>query len=358
VVLQFQPLEPVTLDPGKDNALQVRLQRQNYDGRITLQAEGLPDGVEAEGGEVQPGSSVGSLQLKATASAAPTECLVRLVAEANGTRTEIPFRLTVGPPLPPKIVNSVGLELALIPAGWFVMGSPNTETGRADDEEQHGSVSITRPFYLGVCEVTHQQYQTVMGKKANPNASQAGETEPDNAPLPVVSVTWTEAQKFCILLSDKPKEKEAGHVYRLPTEAEWEFACRAGTNTAFSWGTSLSSDQASFKSDEPYGGGKAEKPRGKPRPVGDFPANAWGLRDMHGNVWEWCSDWYDPDFPTRRPAKDPQGPDQGKRRALRGGSWATEGKRCRAACRWCLEPNNSQTDIGFRVVLVVGAKKR
>ena len=170
--------------------------------------------------------------------------------------------------------NSIGMKLRLIPAGEFMMGSPGTESDRSNNETQH-RVSITKPFYLGVTEVTQEQYQKVMG--TNPSQFKG----PQN---PVERVSWAEAVEFCGKLSAMPAEKTAGHVYRLPTEAEWEYACRSGTTTAYGFG-----DDASRLGD--YGWFRSNSDSGT-HPVGEKKPNAWGLYDMHGGVYEWCQDWY------------------------------------------------------------------
>src|SRR5262249_34294094 len=157
-------------------------------------------------------------------------------------------------------------------------------------------VTITRPFYLGVGPVTQGQYEKVTG--ANPSQHR---DEPDHALLPVENVSWDEADAFCRLLSNLPAERAAGRGYRLPAEAqggeaEGEYAGRAGTSPPFAFGASLPGPQANFDGNSPGG----DAPRGpylaRPTPVGSSPANAWGLFDMHGNVWEWCADWFDPDY--------------------------------------------------------------
>src|ERR1700722_15988690 len=189
------------------------------------------------------------------------------------------------------LTNSIGMKFVLIPAGKFKMGSPAEEKDRDADEQQH-EVAITRPFYLSIYTVKQAEYQQILGH--NPswyNASRGG--GPDH---PVDEITWDAAVSFCTKLSNLTDERKAGRTYRLPTEAEWEYACRAGTTTAYNVGEGLSSRQANFNGNFP--GGKAEKgPHfGKPAKVGSYAPNAWGLYDMHGNVWQWCSDWYDPDF--------------------------------------------------------------
>lgn len=259
------------------------------------------------------------------------------------------------------ITNSLGMKLALIPAGKFVMGSPTTEAERDPREVQH-EVTITRPFYLGVHTVTQDQYKKVMGK--NPSFFQGKTGGPDN---PVDQVKPNEAIDFCNKLSALPDEKKAGRVYRLPTEAEWEYACRAGTSTPFHCGSTLSSKQANFNGNHPYGGADKGPYLRHPEKVGSFPPNAWGLHDMHGNVWQWCNDFYDPDYYSKSPKEDPKGPEKGVMptgfpddffRVVRGGCWLDEGRACRSARRFRLMGHRDAAYrwVGFRVACNVAGK--
>jgi formylglycine-generating enzyme required for sulfatase activity len=257
---------------------------------------------------------------------------------------------------PKVITNSIGMKLARIPAGSFVMGSPLDEPERTDKERPH-KVTLTKPFYMGVYEVTQQEYERVMaGADGAPNRSVF--KGPRN---PVENVEWQRARKFCQRLSALPEEKKAGRTYRLPTEAEWEYACRAGTQTAFHFGNSLSSHQANFNGNYPTGAAKGPYLR-KTTEVGSYKPNAWGLYDMHGNVAEWCADWYDPKYYSDRPVTDPQGPragvvptkfdnyDQNFFVVVRGGSWVDDARACRSAYRFRAMPNTQYRLIGFRVV--------
>jgi formylglycine-generating enzyme required for sulfatase activity len=238
------------------------------------------------------------------------------------------------------ITNSIGMKLVLIPKGTFMMGSPERE-----DEPQH-QVTISKDYYLGVTEVTQGQYEKVIGK--NPSRFQKSSRfqefrvrGSDTSMYPVEDVWWKEAEEFCKKLSDLPEEKKAGRVYRLPTEAEWEYACRAGSKSAYSFGESSKSlgDYAWFY----------ENSNGQTHPVGEKKANAWGLYDMQGNVWEWCSDWYG-QYP-KGAVSDPVGPREGSFRVIRGGSYFSEAANCRSANHNRHDPSDRFHYYGFRVAL-------
>ena len=221
----------------------------------------------------------------------------------------------------PESTNSVGMTFKLIPAGTFIMG----EGGQAHE------VTLTEPFQMGVHEVTQAQYEQVMG--SNPSGFKGA----DN---PVEGVTWDDAVEFCRRLSELPAEKKAGNVYRLPTEAEWEYACRAGTTTKYSFG-----DDESELGDTAW---YAENSGGKTHPVGSKLPNAWGLYDMHGNVYEWCQDWYG-DYPSGS-VTDPSGATSSSGRVDRGGGWFDSADYCRSAYRYGILPSYRNYDLGFRVV--------
>ncbi len=270
-----------------------------------------------------------------------------------------------------EVTNSIGMALVLIHPGRFLMGSPTTESHRLADEGPAHEVAITRPFYLGVCPVTQRQYEAVMG--ANPSYFRADrDGGPDH---PVEQVTWDNANEFCTRLTQLPAERDAGRVYRLPSEAQWEYACRAGTTAAYYFGDTLSASQARFHSTHP-GGVTAEglafdyQPLEVTAAVGSYPPNAWGLRDMHGNVWEWCQDWYDARFHqtmswrTLRvvganvqrtgPVADPVNDKPTGRHSVRGGAWREPDWKCRCASRegWpaLSEGYTAYRDLGFRVL--------
>jgi formylglycine-generating enzyme required for sulfatase activity len=241
---------------------------------------------------------------------------------------------------PKTITNSIGMKLVLIPKGTFQMGSPIEEAGADDDEEQH-QVTISKDYYLGVTEVTQGQYEKVMG--TNPSYFQKRVIrKSDSSMYPVEQVSWEDAVEFCKRLSDLPEEKAASRVYRLPTEAEWEYACRAGSKTAYSFGEGSKSlgDYAWFDGNS----------NTQTHPVGEKKANAWGLYDMHGNVWEWCSDWYG-EYP-KGAVSDPVGPREGSYRVDRGGGWSYGAAYCRSADRDRFLPSGRGNYYnGFRVAL-------
>ena len=254
------------------------------------------------------------------------------------------------------ITNSIDMKLARIPAGTFVMGSPAKEPERDDKEERH-QVAITKAFYIGVYEVRQSEYDAVA--KGGRTYRQSVFKDEQN---PVENIEWIHAKGFCEQLSNLPAEKNAGRTYRLPSEAEWEYACRAGSSSAFSSGPTLSADQANFNGGYPAGGAKKGRYLRKTAKVGSYKPNAFGLYDMHGNVAEWCADWYDPEYYLDSPDEDPLGPpfgvvptkftnngDQNFFVVVRGGSWVDDGRACRSAYRFRAMPKTSYRIIGFRV---------
>jgi serine/threonine-protein kinase len=241
--------------------------------------------------------------------------------------------------------NSVGMEFVLIRPGSFDMGSPEKpqkERDRYRDEVRH-RVVLTKGFWMQTTLVTQQQWAAVLGEKNNRGTPRGND-------LPVNNVSWGDTQAFC----DGLRKKEAGRNYRLPWEAEWEYAARAGTVTPFWQGQTISTEAANFDGEQPY---LETDPKGQARdrttPVKQFPANPWGLRDMGGNLWQWCGDWYGP-YPEQE-MTDPQGPDDGKERVLRGGSYGDPAKRCRAATRNKFNPGERYPNFGFRVILPADA---
>jgi formylglycine-generating enzyme required for sulfatase activity len=249
----------------------------------------------------------------------PTSKLVKLPYEVL-----LRLPLSLQKKLNPTITNSIGMKLKLISDGTLKMG---------EGSDSH-PVTLTKPFYLGVYQVTQEEYERVIG--TNPSKFKGSRN-------PVETVSWENAVEFCRKLSSLPEEKIAGSVYRLPTEAEWEYACRAGSTTKYCFGDSDSrlGEYAWFQENS----GKQSHGVGQKRP------NALGLYDMHGNVWEWCNDWYG-EYP-RIAVTDPVGPLTGSFRVLRGGSWLRVAARCRSAVRERFVPSTRDNSFGFRVAMTV-----
>jgi serine/threonine-protein kinase len=265
--------------------------------------------------------------------------VILLISHSKPPRTVPPDPSVKTTAEPGKVItNSIGMKLTLIPAGKFLMGSPETEAGRRVDEGPVHEVTISRPFYMGIHEVTQQQYEGVMGDNpAHFKKSNGG--GPDN---PVECVNWSDAVAFCRRLSEQPAEKSAGRSYRLPTEAEWEYACRAGTQTPYSF-----SNPALFDRHAWFVGNSGAKTH----PVGQREPNPWGLYDMYGNVWEWCSDYHAPY--KEGSAVDPRGATTGTHHIFRGGAWNDAASDSRSAHRFNFGVANGQFNIGFRVVCEV-----
>jgi len=241
-------------------------------------------------------------------------------------------------------VNPAPQLLAWIPAGKFMMGSPTTELKRNVNEGPQTDVTVANGFWMSKFEVSQALYQSIMG--VNPS------WHTGNSNLPVEMVSWQNATIFCARFTASENSAgrlPAGYAYRLPTEAEWEFACRAGTVTATGFGNFLNSSQANFDGKSPYNA-EAGPNVGATQPIGSYMPNAWGLYDMHGNVWEWCQDWYDGTLISGA-AIDPKGPVDGEQKVLKGGCWNSPGMDCRSATRCGYWPNSGHFDIGFRIVL-------
>lgn len=269
--------------------------------------------------------------------------------------------------------KSTGLKLTLIHAGWFTMGGDRL--GRPSKTAQTHGVGITRPFLMGVFEVTQDQYRRVM--EAEPSGfSKAGNRRDrvegsETGRFPVEGVSWFDAVEFCNRLSALDgyppyytltgPRRETGSItaasvtiaggggYRLPTEAQWEYACRAGTQGPYHFGAENSGRDANFKAFSFYAATARFASMNRTEMVGSYPANAWGLHDMHGNVGEWCWDWFDMDYYARSPANDPPGPDRGDHRVVRGGSWLHDERNCYSFSRLWLTPDTRKDFAGFRV---------
>jgi formylglycine-generating enzyme required for sulfatase activity len=259
----------------------------------------------------------------------PTGSSVHSVADSNEAKAGDRMEL--------EIASGVKMAFRWCPPGTFLMGSPESEAGRYYDEVQH-QVTLSKGFWLGETVVTQAQWKSVMGN--NPSLFKGSDC------LPVETVSWNEAKEFL-----RKAKVPAGMVLRLPSEAEWEYACRAGTTGAIA--------------------GKLEQMAwydanagGETRIVGAKEPNGWGLRDMHGNVWEWCEDWYSVKprtggllgglfgTSTSRTMVDPVGPGKGLLRVFRGGSWSCSASVCRSAKRSAVKPDFRDNDLGFRPVLV------
>jgi formylglycine-generating enzyme required for sulfatase activity/tRNA A-37 threonylcarbamoyl transferase component Bud32 len=276
------------------------------------------------------------------------------------------------PPDPREIVNSIGMKFVRVPAGTFTMGSPAHEAERGDDEQAH-EVEITRPFHLSVYPVTVGQWRAFTKATGYKTEAERGDgatgwtgsewkqdwkynwLSPGFAQFenhPVTCVGWNDAVAFCDWLT----KTERGRTCRLPTEAEWEYSCRGGASSSpFHFGASLSSAQANFHGEYPYGWAPRGEYRQRTVPDHSFEPNGFGLYQMHGNVWEWCQDWHDENYYAASPRRDPPGPYRGTVRVYRGGGWRSSGMRCRSACRGRWVPSYRSSDLGFRVALVPSA---
>jgi len=233
--------------------------------------------------------------------------------------------------------GGVTLEMVLIPAGEFLMGSPDSDKDARGAEKPQHQVRITKPFYLGKYEIQQEQWEAVMGN--NPSTFKGAKN-------PVEQVSWDDCQEFLGKLNAKTAEQ--GSKFVLPTGAEWEYACRGRSTTRFSFGDAARSlgEYAWYKDNSEQ----------KTHPVGNKKPNAWGLYDMHGNVWEWCHDLYDGKYYSNSATDDPQGPSLGSRRVLRGGSWRIPAGICRSAGCDSGVPGYRDAGLGFRIARVPADK--
>jgi sulfatase modifying factor 1 len=248
-----------------------------------------------------------------------------------------------------------GIKLCWSPAGHFTMGSPRSEPERRPGESQV-EVTLTKGFWTGKYEVTQGEWKRIVGPLPGPFTPGGGKGDE----LPVYNVNYAEANAFCRKLTEaghKSGELPTGWEFRLPTEAQWEYACRAGTTTATAFGDKLSSKQANFLGDKPYNGAEVGPALNHATKVGSYAPNAWGIHDMHGNVVEWCRDWYharlpggtDPDLSNVPGTKNRTGD---RSRSRRGSAWTDPGWASRSAFRQRFEPDRRADHIGFRVVAV------
>jgi eukaryotic-like serine/threonine-protein kinase len=234
-----------------------------------------------------------------------------------------------------KLDEGVDLELVWIPTGTFTMGDPNHHS----DEQPIHQVNVSF-FFIGKYPITQAQYRSVMGENAGVGRG---------ADYPIEQIGWHDAVEFCTKLSQR-----SGRKYTLPSEAQWEYACRAGTTTAFHFGETMTPDLANYNGDYPYQGAPKGENRAQATPVGNFPPNAFGLYDMHGNVWEWCLDAYQANYQSApldgSAAEDPH---SDSKRVMRGGAWDYVARGCRSAVRCSLAPGLRMAGCGLRVVLMM-----
>jgi formylglycine-generating enzyme required for sulfatase activity len=270
-----------------------------------------------------------------------TYVLTYSVSDAAGNDSNVTRTVNVGMATTHTVQGASNLQMLWVSPGTFTMGSPTNEAGRGADREDEHNVTLTKGFYLGKYEVTQAQYQAVM--TGNSNGLSATPSQYTGNDRPVEKVSWDDVQVFLTRLN--AAEQAAGRLpsgwqYVLPTESEWEYACRAGTITAYSWGNSIATANASYISS-----GLSQTPD-----VGQYAANPWGFFDMHGSLWEWTADRYIAAYPTGT-VTDPLGPESGSTRVLRGGSWVHPADFARSANRGWDEPNDSFNYLGFRLSL-------
>ena len=242
-------------------------------------------------------------------------------------------------------IGGEGPLMVVIPSGRFMMGSPPDEPERSEDESPQHEVIIQTPFALGVCAVTFAEYDLFCRSTRQKLPDDKGW---DRETRPVIYVSWHDAQAYCAWLS-----QQTGHGYRLPSEAEWEYVCRAGTPTPFSFGGNITPEQVNYDGNYPYAGGKKGQYRKKTIPVQSLPPNPWGLHEMHGNVWEWVQDAWHGDYsgaPTDGSAWEST--ETGAARVVRGGSWYDGARFCRSAYRYDFDPDLRDYDTGFRCARV------
>jgi len=334
--LLLKPIAPQKIEVGSQLRVVVSVEEaKQWEGKVrfTLVSDTTP------GARIDPEKGV--FTWTPTEKQRPGKYDVDVSVEApDGRRARMTFAVAVtepGPPAPKEITfdlaGGVTLEMVLIPAGSFLMGSPDSDSRAHPSEKPQRHVRITRPFYLGKHEVTQEQWEAVMGY--NPSRF----TGPKN---PVEQVSWEDCQGFLEKL--EVTLGAAGAKFRLPTSAEWECACRAGSTSRYSFGD----DEANLGDYAWHSGNTG----GKTHPVGRKKPNAWGLYDMHGNVWEWCADWYAGDDRSQRPVEDPIGPSSGSGRVLRGGSWFNDASYCRSAFHGLRSPTFRNSSYGFRVACV------
>jgi formylglycine-generating enzyme required for sulfatase activity len=243
---------------------------------------------------------------------------------AGGNTKSLPKEYTA------DLGGGVKMEMVLIPAGEFMMGSPDSDRSASNDEKPQHRVRITQPFYIGKYPVTQEQWTAIMGN--NPSLFKG----PKN---PVEWVSWNDCLRFLRRLNDKA----GGGKWQFPTEAQWEYACRAGSTTIYCFGDD-EAGLADYGWYDKISGGKSH-------PVGEKKPNAWGLYDMNGSIWQWVLDWYDPTYYAHSPTDDPTGPATGTERVSHGGSWSSPARSARSANHGRIEPDHHGSHLGFRAVL-------
>jgi formylglycine-generating enzyme required for sulfatase activity len=349
--LRIQPVPPQTIEVGKPLSVAVSPESPaQWQGKVrfSLGADAPP------GAKIDPQTGAFAWTPPLAEPAGQQEISVSATGP-DGQTAQTSFIVTVTRPTPAPVKlpgkeiaidlgNGVNLEMVLVPAGEFMMGSPDSDSNAQGDEKPRHPVRITKPFYLGKYLVTQEQWGAVMG--SNPSSFKA----PKN---PVETVSWDDCQQFLNRLNGRvgraeraPPGNRAGEGdFRLPTEAQWEYACRAGSTGKYCFGDSETQlGEYAWYSDNSGG---------KTHPVGEKKPNAWGLYDMHGNVWEWCQDWYNGGYYAGSPSDDPPGPTTGSRRVLRGGSWSFLARYCRSASRDYFGPGYRDFNLGLRVSRVL-----
>lgn len=270
--------------------------------------------------------------------------------------------LLTSPTYAEVLKNSFGMKMIEVKPGTFIMGSPETEKSRGSDENQV-KVTISNKYWISSTEVTQGQWAVVTGMtldklietkigslgrgaKLKNYPSAIGESQP------MCFVNYADVLEFCVKLTELEKSSQQipeGYKYSIPTEAQWEYAARAGTNTTFAFGNSLNGNQACFYGPKPYNSDVTVDYQEKTSEVASFQPNAWGLYDTHGNVYEWCLDWYVEKLPG---GKDPSSLEKGDSRSIRGGAWNRPATSSRSSYRYSYDPSQRTNNIGFRVVLV------
>jgi formylglycine-generating enzyme required for sulfatase activity len=348
---RLQPIAPQTIEAGKTLNVTATVENaEAWKGKLRYSlGPNAPVGLTI-------GSETGVLAWTPAEAQKPGKYDVTVSVEApDGQRDKTVFAVTVSPRTAPTVAedkeifvdldNGVKLEMVLIPAGEFMMGSPDSDKTAGNDEKPQHRVRITRPFYLGKYLVTQEQWEAVMGN--NPSNFEGRKN-------PVEQVSWDDCQQFLGKLNERfhrphPSPLPEGEgEFRLPTEAQWEYACRAGSTAKFCYGDS----EAGLSEYAWYGANSG----GKTHPVGGKKPNAWGLYDMHGNVWESCQDWYDDGYDGKSATDDPVGPATGSSRVDRGGGWDYVARYCRSARRYSYWPGLRSDHLGLRVSRVLADK--